>query len=411
MRRTQAGSLALPDAAYDLRGRRVLVAGGGFVGSRLAEILVADCAAEVVVAVRRPESIGRLAHLPCEVVVADVTDRARMADAMAGCDAVFNCAYGTSGSRRHRGFVNKEGTRRVLCAAGDAGVRRVVHLSTFMVYGRTAPGDITESAPRRRFGTGYADTKLAAERIALDLARRGKAPAVVLQPTNVYGPRAGVWAEDVVRKLLSGRIPLLDGGSGLCNHVYVDDLVQAMLLAAVTNGVVGEALIISSSEPATWREFYGRFEEMLGVDDSTVTMSVAEATERWRQAVPPLHTELLAGVRRRRLDVRRLLSTREARALRTTASSALPESINERIRRYRRRSSKAGAGTPLQAAERAVHLMTPAEIAFFSSRTRARIDKAERMLGYRPAVDIEKGMRLTGDWLADADLIPLSRRP
>ncbi len=83
---------------------------------------------------------------------------------------------------------------------------------------------------------------------------------VVLQPANVYGPYGGVWVENVLRKLRTGRVVLVDGGAGVCNHVYVDDVVGAALLAAVTEGVVGEAFLVSSDEPVSWREFYGALE-------------------------------------------------------------------------------------------------------------------------------------------------------
>ncbi len=196
--------------------------------------------------------------------------------AAAGCDVVFHCAYGTGGSQKRRGFVNSEGTRRVLAAAAAAGAGRVVHLSTLMVYGRTADGDLDESAPRRRFGDAYSDSKLAAESVAMAWARAGRVPVVVLQPTAVYGPWGGVWTAQPLAALRSGRLILVDGGAGTANAVYVDDLVSAMLLAAVRDGVVGEAFLVSAAEPVTWRELYGRFAPC-----STVTAVPASSRRGW----------------------------------------------------------------------------------------------------------------------------------
>jgi nucleoside-diphosphate-sugar epimerase len=279
-----------------------------------------------------------------------------------------------------------------------------------MVYGRTGSGDLTEDAPRRRFGTHYADSKLLGEKIALDLAAGGRAPAVVLQPTNVYGPNGDVWARDVVTRLRSGLVPLLDGGKGLCNHVYVDDVVRAMLLASVAEGVVGEAFLISSTEPVTWQEFYGRFECLLGAE-RTVEMSGAEAAERWREslaAVPRLHRELAAAARSRRLDLRKLFGTREGRAVRKGVVALLPESWQERIRR--RLPERPAAAAPLSpTGELPVHLLAPAEIAYFTAQTRVRIDKARRLLGYDPMVDLDQGMQLTAAWLAEVGLLDPER--
>ena len=403
-------------AASVLRGKRVLVTGGGFIGSRLVEVLVRECAADVVVLVRRPESGDRFAGLACEVVVGDVTDRVRVAEVVAGCDTVFHCAYGTSGSQRHRRFVNQEGTRRVLEAAAAAGVRRVVHLSTFMTYGRTADGDLTEDCRRNRFGSGYADSKLAGERIAVEFGRSGRAPVVVLQPTNVYGPHGGVWVEDVLHKLRSGIIPLVDNGTGTSNHVYVDDVVQAALLAAVaSDDTIGECFLVSSGELATWREFYGRFEEILGAR-RTVGMSVDQAHQQWRQAVaatPRLHRELLAAVHSRRLEVGRVLKTRELQASRTFLTAVLPESWQDVLRRRMPSQTivPADRNSSESSAEPPVHVLTPAEIAFFASRARVRIEKAEKQLGFRPAVTLDEGICRTADWARDHGLLVVEENP
>ena len=77
-------------------------------------------------------------------------------------------------------------------------------------------------------------------------------PVAVLQPTAVYGPYGGVWTEAVIRALRSGRQILVNGGDGLGNAVYVDDLVSAMLLAAVREGVVGEAFLVSGPGAVTF---------------------------------------------------------------------------------------------------------------------------------------------------------------
>jgi len=64
--------------------------------------------------------------------------------------------------------------------------------------------------------------------------------------------------------LRSGLVVLVNGGDGLCNAVYVDDVVQAMLLAATAKEGAGERFLVSGPRPVTWREFYGAYEAMLG---------------------------------------------------------------------------------------------------------------------------------------------------
>lgn len=395
-------------ARSELRGRRVLVTGaGGFIGGRLVERLVRESGAVVRAQVRGIVGAVRLTRFPLEIVRGDITDRDFLASAVGGCDVVFHCAYGTRGGRRQRGLVNREGTRRLLAAAARAGVRRAVHLSTLMVYGLTGDGDLTEEAPRRRSGEVYADSKVAAERIALGFARRGEVGVAVLQPTAVYGPFGGVWTERVLAELASGRVILVDGGEGLANHVYVDDLVDAMLLAAVEPAAVGEACLVSSAEPATWRDFYACFERMLGVS-RTVAMTAAEARDHWRRyrrARPHAPEVLVSAVRGDRELRERLFATPELRVLREAASTLLPEARQRRIKRWLgsgagRASSANGAG------ELPIHPLGLRSIDFFRARTRVKIDKAARILGWRPAWDLPAGMARTERWARWAELVP-----
>lgn len=363
---------------------KVLVTGAsGFIGGRLVERLVRQ-GADVRVLVRNPASAARLARFPLTFHLGDVTSTADLDKAAQGCDLVFHCAYGTTGSQKRRAWVNRVGTERTLEAAHRAGVERVVYLSTLMVYGQTADGDLDETAPRRRFGNAYSDSKLDAEGIALQYSRSGRVPVTVLQPTAVYGPYGGVWTVQPIETLKAGRVILVNGGDGLANAVYVDDLVSAMLLAAEKDAAVGEAFLISGPEAVTWRELYGRFARMLGDDERTVSMTADEALahyKRHQKQTSRFHQEFLRTFKQDRGFRDRLMATRELKALRELASSVLPEGLQDRIKGKMSggggRPSPAETGLP-------IHPLTPQMIGFFAAKTRVRIDKARRLLGYAP---------------------------
>ena len=176
---------------------------------------------------------------------------------------IIHCAYGTHGDAAERRAVTVDGTRNVLEAAVRAGVRRVVHLSTVMVYGVPSAPVLRETLPRRPSGDAYGDAKLEAEELAFRYHRERGLPVSIIQPTAVYGPFGLAWTERVLEQLRSGLVPLIDGGAGVCNAVYIDDVAEAVLLAAEREQAVGEAFLISG-EPITYRDFYERFAQMVG---------------------------------------------------------------------------------------------------------------------------------------------------
>ena len=411
---------AITAAGDFLRGRRVLITGGsGFIGCRLAERLALRHGAEVRVLVRDIGRALRVATLPVELVRGSILDPVAVEAAVRGCDTVFHCAYGTAGSQGERSRTNLDGTRQVLEASGRAGARRIIDLSTLMVYGESAPGDLDETAPRRRFGESYADSKRAAEAWALTESRSRGLPVVVLQPTAVYGPYGGVWTETPLRQLQANRLVLVDGGRGLANAVYVDDLVSAMLLAAHRDEAVGQAFLISGAESEPWSAFYRRFAAMLpgAAEERFVEWTRDEALSHWRRHrwhLPSLAGALIAQVRTDRDFQRSIGRTREVALARQAVSAWMPEAAQAWLKRgakslLERRSRAVGGSTgPVSAGPGGppVLPLSPRMIAFFALESRVRIDKARRLLGYEPQFSLSRGMELTERWARWANLIP-----
>jgi nucleoside-diphosphate-sugar epimerase len=397
----------MKSAKSDLSGRRVLVTGGtGFIGGRLVERLVLECNADVRVLVHSFSSASRVARLCIEMVHGDVTNPHDVERAVGGCDFVVHCAIGTQGGAEVRRRVNVEGTRNVLVAALHAGVKRVVHISTVDVYGPTPDGDLDETAPRRYSGKVYGDSKLDAEKLALRYVGAHGLPVAVIQPAVVYGPFARSWTVNILQKLRTGRVILVSGGDGLCNAVYVDDVVSAVLLAAVKEGAVGEAFLVSGEQSVTWRDFYGRYERMLGIS-GTVSMSAAEAEAyyiRKQREAKSILREVGDILRDEPLIRARISQTREV-ALAKVVWSYLPKQVQQLVKKRIGGKNRTERSQIVSEAQKPIHPLRPAEVQFFAARTRVRIDKAKRILGYQPAFDLDSGMGLTEQWARWADLL------
>jgi nucleoside-diphosphate-sugar epimerase len=223
----------------ELRGTRVAVTGaGGFLGSNLVVGLAARGAG--VGALVRPGRDVRLDTDGVTVVQADVTDRASLDAAFAGLrpthvvHAAFTRGHPESPEAQARQLeVSVTGTANVLEAAVTHGVERIVHVGSSLEYGHRPEPLHEELALEPVTFRGAA--KAAATSIVLKAARTG-APAVVVRPFSVYGPREpqGRLVPTAIRAALGGEaLPLTEAGLRH-DFVYVDDVVRAIVAALTT---------------------------------------------------------------------------------------------------------------------------------------------------------------------------------
>jgi nucleoside-diphosphate-sugar epimerase len=400
----------MKSAQFDLSGKRGLVTGGtGFIGGRLVERLILEHGADVRVLVRNFARAPRIAQFPIEMIYGDVTNPSDVERAADGCEVVFHCAaLGSKGSREIRHLVNVEGTRNVLEAAMHTGVKRVVYLSSLTVYGDTPDGDLDETAPRRYSGNIYSDTKLDAEKVVLDYVEKYGLPVAVLQPATVYGPFGGYWTTYTLERLKTERVVLVNGGDGLCNAVYIDDVVSAILLAAVKEEAVGEAFLISGEQPVTWRDFFDRYACMLDTVEM-VSMSATELLEiyhaRKKRKTRGVLRETLRILREEPVVRQRILRTTEVRTLTKAARLLVPKQLRQSVKRRTKGNGRISQPRTAPEQEKPIRPMIPPVVRFYAAKTRVRIDKAKRMLGYQPAFDFESGMRLTEQWARWANLL------
>jgi nucleoside-diphosphate-sugar epimerase len=243
----------------------LITGGSGFIGGRLAERLVEE-GYGVRCLVRAASDTSRLEELGVERVLGDLGRVDSLVRAVEGARYVFHCGalvsdWATVGEIR---LVNVEGTRHLLEAAAAAGVERFVHLSTTDVYGYPEGTAVDESHTPRRFRNWYAQTKLEAEGEVRRVAEATGLKTVILRPATVYGPGSKEVIGEIARAIRGGHMLLIDGGRPVAGLCYVENLIDAALLALIHEGAPGEAFNVTDGLPTTWRQLTDGLADGLG---------------------------------------------------------------------------------------------------------------------------------------------------
>ena len=237
----------------------ILVTGGsGFLGGAVVRRLVAR--GEAVRSLQRQDSPA-LRELGVDLVRADLADRDAVLHAAKGCDAVIHIAAKTGvwGPSADYYRANVLGTRNILDACRENGIRRLVYTSTPSVI--HAGGDIEgvdESVPlATHFEIAYPATKAEAERLVL-AANGPELGTVALRPHLIWGPDDPQLTARILARGKAGRLRLVGKGLKWIDSVYIDNAVDAHLLALdrVAPGApcAGKAYFITQGEPMPQRD-------------------------------------------------------------------------------------------------------------------------------------------------------------
>jgi len=238
---------------------RIFVTGAtGFIGGRVAAKL-RERGDEVVCLVRSPEKARDLVASGCELVEGDLGDAAAIADGMSGCDAVIHGAaiYAVGipkGEQAAMFDANVGGTERVLRAAIERTIPKVVYISTVAAFGNTHGQvvDETYQHPGTDYTSCYEETKVKAHQLARRLIDEEGLPCVIVQPGGVYGPGDHSAVGETMKQFMSGRLPLIPFPDLGFNMVHIDDVADGVLLA-LDRGRVGEAYVLGG-QITTMRE-------------------------------------------------------------------------------------------------------------------------------------------------------------
>ena len=331
-----------------LQDTTILITGAtGFIGGHLARRLQTQERAHVRALVRSPQKAAPLADLGIEIIPGDITDPDAVREAMRGADIVYHAAAWADeqGDRDAVWAVNVGGTQNMVDAAIEHQVRRFIHLSSCAVYGSLQQLDIDETTPPRMTGRIYHDSKVAAEEVVFRAYREHGLPVVVARPSQVYGPGSPQFTIRVIQAVKAGKVMLVDQGRHHFKPIYIDNLIDALVLCAVVDDAVGEALNITDGGPIPWRDFFLAYGRMVGVTHFPSAPYPVAYAYAWAK-------EIISRITGQRSSINR-----------------------EVVKTFRSHNSFSNA-------------------------------KARRILGWEPQVDFQEGMRRTEIWLRENGYIP-----
>lgn len=319
---------------------KILVTGGtGFTGKALVQRLLG--LGHEVVALDYKEGLRtqELRDWGAEVVLGSVTDKAVVRRAMRGVELVHHVAaafreMNVPDSYYHE--VNVGGTRNVLEAALAEGVRKVVYCSTCGVHGNVDHPPAGEDAPIQP-ADYYQRTKWEAEPVVRDFNGRGL-ETVILRPAAIYGPGDPERFFLIFRRVAKGVFPMFGNGKTYYHPLYIDNLIDAFILAMENGRGRGEAYLIADEKYLEIEDLVRRVGRALGIDVK----------------VPhyPVWPVVAAG------------------------------HVCEKV------CKPFGITPPL----------FPRRVDWYRQNRAFKIDKARRDLGYAPKVDIDEGLRRTAEW-------------
>ncbi|MDZ4873603.1 MAG: UDP-glucose 4-epimerase [Chroococcidiopsis cubana SAG 39.79] len=265
-----------------MQNKRVLITGGaGLVGSHIADLLVKEEVAEIIVLddftrgqrqnLAQAQERGHLV-----IVEGDIRDRQLLADLMQGVDIVFHqaairitqCAQ----EPRLAMEVLANGTFNVLEAAVNAGVKKVVAASSASIYGMAEEFPTTEAHHPYNNRTIYGAAKTFNEGLLRSFHDMYGLDYVALRYFNVYGPRMdiyGVYTEVLIRwmeRISAGQPPLIFGdGKQTMDFVYIEDIARANILAAKAD-VTDEVFNIASGVESSLNDLAYSLARVMGSD-------------------------------------------------------------------------------------------------------------------------------------------------
>lgn len=344
-------------AIVGLEGRRIALTGAsGFIGRAALAALVGG-GAQVTALLRSRHGAAAVEAAGGTARITTLRPGAALDAALAGAEVLVHLAYDV----RADATTNLAAFDALNAAARNSGVRRIVHMSSVVVYDDWPRGALDESSPIGVLpAQGYRAAKIAMEQRLL----AGPISATILQPTIVWGAGSDLWTERPIRAMRGGGFVLPDP-AGRAPLVHGNDVAAAVALAASGEGG-SQRLLLSGPDDPPWEALFEGYRAIAG---GTLLREPAEVL---RAALPPI----VAG------------STPARPGTAARVSGALRGVLGRE--RFERLLGTAAALRPASGPQRPGR----ADLELFTASPRIAIDKARDVLGWTPRIGLEHGLAM-----------------
>lgn len=281
-----------------------------------------------------------------DILEGDISQPDTISHLLKECDVIVHTAALVSNAMQDSDMwrVNVLATRNLITAAKEHKVRRFVQISSVVAYGNSAEGELDENQPVHADGGSYVLTKLASEHVVLSEQANDDIEIVILRPGDAYGPGSRPWIITPLEAISKNQFMLPEKGEGFFRPIYIDDLVRGIATATSHPDAAGEIFNLSCEGYMLTKDYFAPHYE-------------------WLQKKGPM-----------------LVSTKLALRISSIASTManLMGNLNE---------------------------ASPSTVMQLSTKSWFSIKKAEHILGWRPEVSFEEGMKTTHEWAKEQGLL------